>query len=387
MIEFQKAYQPEKSLNYIKDCLMNNKLSGDGDYTELCQQWLRRRLKVDHILMTTSCTHALELALHRIGIGGNDEVIVPSFTYPSTANAVLMAGGKVVFSQVRQEDLTLDAKRLEEKITKNSKAIIVVHYGGHVCAMDEIMAIARAHNLYVIEDSAQSFLSTYKNQLAGTIGDFGCFSFHGTKDIVAGEGGALVIKNPNHALGCENFRDKGTNRKAYLRGEVEFYEWVGKGSSYGPSELLMALLYSQLEASDDIIRMRQAIRQVYVEHFSQRDYAQLVGTSGNDEDVINNGHMFYLIFKDAQLCKDFRIFMKMQGIMVYTHFVPLHSSQYGQQFYVTSDNFEVEETLGQRLVRLPLYPDLSHDQVMSILQAVDKFMSEVTNDISHHTDL
>ena len=387
MIEFQKAYQPQKSINYIKDCLAKQNLSGDGYYTNQCRDWISKRLDVDHILMTTSCTHALELALHQIGLDMEDEVIVPSFTYPSTANAVLMAGGKVVFSQVRGEDLTLDSLKLEEKITSKTKAIIVVHYGGQVCAMDEIMAIAKAYGLYVVEDCAQSFLSTYKNRLAGTIGDFGCFSFHGTKDIVAGEGGALVINNPNDAKACEIFRDKGTNREAFLRGEVEYYEWVEKGSSYGPSDLLMALLFSQLEMSDYILQQRQSIRMRYLDFFNQREFPLLESHSSNIEDVRNNGHMFYIIFTASEACKSFRKFMKEQGIMVYTHFVPLHSSQFGQQYCHNGDEFIVEHELGQRLVRLPLYPGLGDEQVTHILKVVDKFMLEGSNDFCHNSDL
>jgi len=382
MIEFQKAYQTKKSFTYIKDCLEQQYLSSDGLYTKKCYDWLSNKLNVKDILMTTSCTHALELALQCISLTCDDEVIVPSFTYPSTANAVLMAGGKVVFSQVLRKDLTLDPALIEEKITANTKAIIVVHYGGQVCAMTEIMAIAKAHNLYVIEDSAQSFLSTYKGEMAGTIGDFGCYSFHGTKDVVAGEGGALVINNQVHKEACEIFRNKGTNREAFLRNEVDFYEWVGKGSSYGPSDILMALLFSQLEVSETIIRLRQVIRARYVDHFTSKAYGLLETYSQVHSEVINNGHMFYMIFKDPLQGQAFRAYMKDRGIMVYTHFVPLHSSQYGSQYCRDKDVFDLEKDLGKRLVRLPLYPDLSEDEQREILACVDEFMVEVSNDFS-----
>ncbi len=387
MIDFQKTYKAEAGMTYIEDCLNEGRTSGDGKYTELCSDWIKHRLHAPSVLMTTSCTHALELALHLMNLSQNDEVIVPSFTYPSTANAVLMAGGKVVFSQVCSEDLTLDPAKLEEKITEHTKAIIPVHYGGNLCQMDAIMTIAKNHDLMVIEDAAQGFLSTYKNRFAGTFGDFGCFSFHGTKDLIAGEGGALIINNPIYADRAAVFREKGTNRQAFLRGEVAFYEWVAKGSSYSPSELLMAVLFSQFEAADTILAARRRIYTIYSDFFQKKSFSCVSGFSTPSEDVKINGHLFYLRFTTDALGDAYKVYMKEQGIEAFGHFVPLHSSSYGRKISVNNEGFDVEEGIGHQLVRLPIYPNLTEEDIHKILQITETFMVEVTDGISGYSNL
>lgn len=387
MIEFQKIYKAEASMTYIEDCLEQGSISGDGKYTRLCSEWLVKRLGPPSILMTTSCTHALELALHMLNLSETDEVIVPSFTYPSTANAVLVAGGKVVFSQVRSCDMTLDPSKLEDKITANTKAIIPVHYGGNICQMDQLMDIARKHDLLVIEDAAQGFLSTYKGHYAGTIGDFGCFSFHGTKDLVAGEGGALVINNVRYREQAAIFKEKGTNRAAFLKGKVDYYEWVAKGSSYSPSDLLMAVLFSQFEQADVILQARQKIYARYSNYFNNKAYQKLSGFSSPTPQVSVNGHLFYIRFKTSHLGKAFKAYMKEEGIAAYGHFVPLHTSSFGKAMGDHGGGFDVEAGIGHQLVRLPLYADLSHKELERILDATDRFMMEVSDGISGYSNL
>jgi len=270
MIEYKKPYLLDQSLRYVEDAMRSSNGSGDGRYTEECETWIKKQLGVKQVTMTTSCTHALELALHVIELGQEDEVILPSYTYPSTANAVLLAGGKVVFSEVEPNHLTLDPAKLEAKITSKTKAIIVVHYGGICCKMDEIMHIAKKHHLVVIEDGAQSFLSKYKGRYAGTLGDFACLSFHGTKDVVAGEGGALLFHDDRYAEKVTMFRQKGTNQASYKKGLVDFYEWKTKGSSYGPSDILMAMLLGQLELSQEIIECNKIIFENYENYFKNK---------------------------------------------------------------------------------------------------------------------
>ena len=338
--------------------------------------------------MTTSCTHSLELAVRMLDLKPEDEVILPSFTYPSTANAVLLAGGKVVFSQVDERCLLLDPTHLEEKITVNTRAIIPVHYGGNICDMKAIMALAAKHDLVVIEDAAQAFLSHENGQMAGSFGHFGCFSFHGTKDVSAGEGGALLINDPTYIERAEIFRDKGTNVHAFRQGKVLKYEWVGQGSSLGPSDMLMASLYGQIQMWDEILLKRKEILNVYEEHFEARTYECLENTWHRREANEPNGHLFYLLFKNVDTAAAYIAHMKKAKIDVRTHFVPLHTSQYGKTMVDADDSFIIEKDLGRRLVRLPIYPDLSGSDLECILFATDQFMKEVEQDGIHcHTNI
>ncbi len=263
MLCFQQPYKLENSKKYINDSINIGHLEGDGKYTKLCELWINDKLNIKNTFMMNSCTSALECALQILELDSGDEVIVPSFTYPSTANAVILAGGKVVFGEIEPCSMTLDVAKLENLINEKTKAIIVVHYGGISCDMDVIIKIAKNNNLYIIEDAAQSFLSTYKGRYTGTIGDFGCFSFHGTKDFIAGEGGALIVNNEKFIEKVEIFRQKGTNKAAFLDGKSGYYEWVDKGSSQSPSELNMALLYGQLQLDSEIISHRKEIYKYY----------------------------------------------------------------------------------------------------------------------------
>lgn len=373
MIEYKKPYLLDQSLRYVEDAMRCSNGSGDGRYTEECETWIKNKLGVEHVTMTTSCSHALELALHVIELGQEDEVILPSYTYPSTANAVLLAGGKVVFSQVEPKHLTLDPAKLEAKITSKTKAVIVVHYGGICCKMDEIMFIAKKHHLVVIEDGAQSFLSKYKGRYAGTLGDFACLSFHGTKDVVAGEGGALLFHDDRYAAKVTMFRQKGTNQTAYKKGLVDFYEWKTKGSSYGPSDILMAMLLGQLELSQEIIECNKKTFENYENHFKNKKYEGLESYSRQSNYGSHNGHLFYLIFKEVEQASAFITYMDKEKIQVLTHYIPLCESEMGKKLVGESLGYDIEKDLGKRLVRLPLHPVLTEKQQAYILHHTDSF--------------
>ena len=375
---FQKTYGLEDAIENIKHSLLAGSTSGDGPFTERCEHWLQDHLSCEHVFMTSSCTHALEIALRALQLEPEDEVIIPSFSYPSAANAVLLAGGTVVYSEVEPVHLNIDPVCMEEKITAKTKAIIVIHYGGIPCDMNVIMQIAGKHHLWVIEDAAQSFLSQYHNRYAGTIGHFGCFSFHGTKDIIAGEGGALLVNDPQFVKACSTFRNKGTNRDDYLKGLIPFYEWVSVGSSSSPSDILMALLWSQLEKSKEIIDQRRKVFENYQLFFENHSFPHLVSFSklsaGETTDGTKvNGHLFYLIFKEEQTAKACVAALKQKDIPLYYHFVPLHESEMGKIFIRENNHFDVEEGLGQKLVRLPIYPELTYEMQEHILMTISEF--------------
>lgn len=373
MVPFYKPYNTNYSEKYIKQVLDNGHLSGDGLFTAKCAKVIGDLLSVEDVLMTTSCTKALEMATQLIDLSEGDEVIVPSFTYPSTANAVILAGGKVVYCEVEASHLTMDPVRLKMHITDKTKAILVVHYGGIACDMDEIMTIVREHGLYVIEDVAQGFMSTYQNRALGTIGDFGCFSFHNTKDIVSGEGGALIVNNKKFLEKAISYRLKGTNQASFSKGLVPFYEWVSEGTSASPSELLMAMLYGQLQLAGDIIAGKQKLFTRYERYFDQHNYNGIVSYSKEADGSRSNGHLFYLIFKSLELAERFIGYMKEYEVAVYTHFVPLHESPMGRVFVRENNEFIIEKQLGKRLVRLPLFAKMTEAEQCDVLTCVGTF--------------
>ncbi|MDD2534146.1 MAG: aminotransferase class I/II-fold pyridoxal phosphate-dependent enzyme [Eubacteriales bacterium] len=389
MIPFHKPYRLDQARHAIEQVLTLGKTEGDGPMTACCQNDISTCLTSKNaaksnpaeVLMMTSGTHALEAALYAINLDAGDEVILPSFAYPSAANAVILAGGTVVYAEVEPSHLTIDPARIKYHITPHTKAILVVHYGGVSCDMPAIMAIAQTHHLIVIEDCAQSFLSSDHGLFTGTIGHFGCFSFHGTKDIVAGEGGALVINHPDYVKFARQFRQKGTNRDEFAIGQVNFYEWISCGSSYAPSEIAMALLHSQLELSDEIVTSKRALFTRYLAFFrnesgglSERYQSHLVSTSTSPKYGKANGHLFYLLFHAADQATAFIRYLSDQGIDARTHFVPLHESQFGRQFIRPENDFHVEAGLGQRLVRLPLFAALTFAEQDYILTVADRFL-------------
>lgn len=369
-MRFQESYKLNEAIEPLREALLGQMIAGDGPFTHRCENWLEKRLGCQKILMTTSCTHALELALKVMALNPGDEVILPSFTYPSTANAVLLAGGTVVYSEVEPLHLTLDPARLAEKITSRTRAILCVHYGGVCCDMDPIQEIATTHCLDIIEDAAQGFLATYKGRYAGTMGRFGAFSFHGSKDVVAGEGGALLINDAADLDVCQQYRLKGTDRKAFDEGKVPFYTWQGPGSSFSPSELLMALLWSQLNLSDEVLVIRKRLFQSYSLFFQAHPSPDVVGFANSPEYGEVNGHLFYVVFRTTEAAIAFKAAMNTAGIPVHSHFVPLHESAYGNQFIRPINHFNYESGLGTRLLRLPLHGNLSDASQQTILTAV-----------------
>lgn len=372
LMRFQEPFRPEQALGELEKALEHS-LAGDGSYTELCQDWLKTLLGCPDVLMTTSCTHALELALYVLNLEPGDEVIVPSFTYPSTANAVLLAGGHVVYCEVESNHLTLDPKRLEAHITKRTKAIVAVHYGGMCCDMDAVMSIAERRGLIVIEDGAQSFMSRLGNRHAGTFGHMGCLSFHGTKDVIAGEGGALLINAPQFLKAAQTFRLKGTNSLDFKAGRTSQYEWVSLGSSYSPSELTMAMLYSQLQQSDVILDCRRNLFAAYADFFLKKQFEEVESYSSQSELITHNGHLYYIILRDSEVAQKLKTHLMTLGIPTQTHFVPLHESAMGRQFIRQNNRFQNESGLGQRLIRLPLHPGITFQEQETVMEAIDQY--------------
>lgn len=407
-LPFQKPYRLETARPLVEQVLASGRTEGDGPMTARCQALLASQFSFDQpvsqtrphqvqetaqsIFLVTSGTAALELAVQALQLRPCDEVIVPSFAYPSAANAVLLAGGTVVYCEVEPVHLTLDPARLPRHITAKTRAVILVHYGGISCDLAPIQAICTAHDLCIIEDCAQSYLSTYQGRPTGTFGTFGCFSFHGTKDVVCGEGGALLVNDPDYLERVRLFRQKGTNRDAFTSGQVAFYDWQSVGSSYAPSELAMALLLSQLELAPEILSRKRHLFARYVQHVSrQKDnpafQALIAGysshrapartNSGGSSAQLDgaNGHLFYLLFRDAVPAAALIRHLAAAGIEARTHFVPLHESPFGRTFIRPANDFTFETGLGQRLVRLPLYAAMTELEQDQILSAVDAFFA------------
>jgi dTDP-4-amino-4,6-dideoxygalactose transaminase len=379
LIPFNKPYYCDKGIHYIKEVLDRGKVGADGYFTKKCKNFLEKRLRTNNILLTTSCTHALEMAFRLINLEKNQEVIMPSYTFPSTSNCVLMNNGKVVFTEINHNDLCIDADKIEEKITDKTKAIIVVHYGGNACDMDKIMSIANRYDLYVIEDAAQGLFSTYKGKELGTIGHFGCYSFHETKNISSGEGGAISINFDDDDLikRAEYMRQKGTNRIDFELGQVEFYQWVDIGSSYCPSEILMAYLYSQLENSYDIHVRRLEIFNGYVNLFESLKSKKIINYAIGNQYGAFNAHIFYVIFEQEKDALVFANRLKDEGIIAYTHLIPLHLSRMGLQMGYREDDFPFEKQLYKRLIRLPLYADMTDIELCRVQEVIQEIIEKL----------
>lgn len=373
-IPFNKPFTIGPELEYITDAVARGHLSGDGHYTKLCHRWLEQRLGTRRALLTHSCTAALEMAAILCDIQPGDEVIMPSYTFVSTANAFVLRGGVPVFVDIRPDTLNLDEKLIEAAITPKTRAIVPVHYAGLACEMDAIMDIARRHRLLVVEDAAQAVLSDYKGRRPGAIGHLGCLSFHETKNVISGEGGALLINDPALIERAEVIREKGTNRSKFFRGEVDKYTWVDIGSSFLPSELIGAFLWAQLERAEEIIARRRQLCAIYREALGDLASAGLItlpapepaGTAGN-------GHMFYLLTPDAASRCALLVHLKAAGVHAVFHYVPLHASPAGRRFGRAAGALPVTENLADRLVRLPLYYNLGEDEARGIAGHVRGF--------------
>ena len=361
---------------YIYDTISKRKICGDGEYTKKCNEWLEKKTGASKVLLTTSCTHATEMAALLCNIQPGDEVIMPSFTFVSTADAFVLRGAKVVFVDIRPDTMNIDEEKIEAAITKKTKAIVPVHYAGVSCEMDTIMDIARRHNLWVVEDAAQGVMSKYKGKALGTIGDFGCFSFHETKNYSMGEGGALLIKSADMIEPAEIIREKGTNRAKFFRGQIDKYTWVEAGSSYLPSELNAAYLYGQLEEADKIFNNRMASWNNYYDELKGLEDAGKIELPIIPDGCEHNAHMFYIKCKDIDERTKLISYAKKQGVMMVFHYIPLHSAPAGKKYgrFDGEDIYTTKES--ERLVRLPLYYNLSLSDRDKVIDVIKTFYSK-----------
>ncbi len=355
MIPFNVPPFIGEELIQIEQAIKNHKISGDGEFTKKCNKWLEEKFSAQKVLLTTSGTSALDMAMLLCKFQPGDEVILPSYTFSSTATSVLIGGGVPVFVDIRPDTMNIDEKKIEAAITARTKAIVVVHYAGVACEMGTIMDIARRHDLKVIEDAAQAVMSTYKGKFLGTIGDFGCYSFHETKNYSMGEGGALIINNPAYNERAEILREKGTNRSKFFRGQVDKYTWVDVGDSYLPSELNAAYLWAQLQHADEINENRLSTWQTYYDAFKPLADKNLLELPTIPADCKHNGHMFYIKLKNLEERTKFIQHMRDKGVNCVFHYVPLHSAPAGKKYcrFHGEDEFTTKES--DRLVRLPLY--------------------------------
>lgn len=374
-IPFNKPYMVGKELHYIAQAVTLGNISGDGYFTQRCSSILEKRCGIGKVLMTPSCTASLEMAAMLCNLKEGDEVIMPSFTFVSTANAAVLQGAKPVFIDIRPDTLNMDESRIEAAITPLTRAIFPVHYAGVACEMDRIMEIAAAHNLMVVEDAAQGVNSFYRGRALGSIGHLGSFSFHETKNYICGEGGALCINSPELIARAEIIRDKGTNRKKFFRGEVDKYTWVDVGSSYVPSEINCAFLFAQLEQMDLISRRRREIYEYYRTHLEPLQQDGLLRLPLIPEGCESNYHLFYILLRNRQQRNDLIAHCKQNGIMAVFHYVPLHSSPMGQRFGYREGDLPVTEDLSERLLRLPLYYEITEVEQRRVVECVTSFLT------------
>lgn len=373
MINFNVPPFTGKEMEYMKVAVDSQKICGDGQFTKKCNAWFEERTNTKKCLLTTSCTHALEMAALLAEIKPGDEVILPSFTFVSTADAFVLRGANLVFVDIRPDTMNIDETKIEAAITDKTKAICPVHYAGVACEMDTIMDIARRHNLIVVEDAAQGVMSTYKGKALGTIGDYGCYSFHETKNYSMGEGGAILIRKEDKIEDAEIIREKGTDRSRFFRGQVDKYTWVNHGSSYLPSELNAAYLYAQLEMADDINNYRLHVWNRYYEGLKDLKEAGKIELPVIPEGCVHNAHMFYIKAKDLTERTALISFLKQNDILAVFHYIPLHSAPAGQKFgrFHGEDVYTTKES--ERLCRLPLYYGLTDEQVDYIISKVREF--------------
>lgn len=376
MINFNVPPYTGKELDYIKVCVANQKICGDGAYTKKCNEWIEKKTSTAKCLLTTSCTHALEMAALLADIQPGDEVIMPAYTFVSTADAFVMRGAVPVFVDIRPDTMNLDENLIEAAITGKTKAIVPVHYAGVACEMDKIMELAEKYHLYVIEDAAQGIMSSYKGKALGTIGDFGCFSFHETKNYSMGEGGALLIQNEKYIEEAEIIREKGTNRSKFYRGQIDKYTWVNYGSSYLPSDMNAAYLYAQLEMAEEINDARLACWNRYYSNLEPLQKAGHIELPVVPEGCVHNAHMFYIKAKDIEIRTDLIHYLKEQGILSVFHYIPLHTAPAGLKYgrFHGEDRYTTKES--ERLTRLPMFYGLTCEQVDYICEQVKKFFEE-----------
>lgn len=373
MINFNVPPYTGKEIEYIKQAVEDQKICGDGAFTKKCNDWIEQKTGTGKCLLTTSCTHATEMAALLCDIQPGDEVIMPSYTFVSTADAFVLRGAVPVFVDIRPDTMNIDEKLIEAAVTDKTKAIVPVHYAGVACEMDTIMDIAKRHQLAVIEDAAQGIMSTYKGKPLGTFGEFGCFSFHETKNYSMGEGGALLIRDEKYIEEAEIIREKGTNRAKYFRGQIDKYTWVNYGSSYLPSDMNAAYLYAQLEVAEQINDARMASWNRYYENLRPLMEAGKIELPVIPEDCVHNAHMFYIKAADLEERSALINFLKENGILAVFHYIPLHSAPAGIKFgrFDGEDKYTTKES--ERLLRLPMYYKLKLDEVDYISDKIKEF--------------
>lgn len=374
MIHFNVPPYVGTEFKYMKEAVENHKICGDGPFTHKCDEWLETRFGVKKAMLTTSGSTALDMAALLCELKPGDEVILPSFTFSSTANSFVLAGATLVFVDIRPDTMNIDETKIEEAITEHTKVIVPVHYAGVACEMDTIMDIAKRHNLMVVEDAAQGVMSTYKGKPLGTIGDFGCYSFHETKNYSMGEGGAILINNEKYIEKAEILREKGTNRSKFYRGQVAKYNWVDFGDSYLQSDLNAAYLWAQLQVADEINNNRLATWNSYWDAFKPYAEQDLITLPTIPDGCIHNAHMFYIKFKDLDMRQSFIKFMKENDILCVFHYVPLHSAPAGKKFGRFHGRDVYTTTDSDRLVRLPMYYNIDPADLQKVIEKTKEFI-------------
>ena len=372
-IPFNKPTIVGKELFYISQAIHNGYSAGDAGFTQKCHRLLESILKVPQVLLTTSCTHALEMTARLLDIQNGDEVILPSFTFVSTANAFVLSGARIRFVDIHPDTLNLNENQLEDLVTPRTRAVAVMHYAGVGCEMDRIMEVAQGHNLAIVEDNAHGLLGKYKGRFLGTFGAFGTLSFHETKNFICGEGGALIINDPDYIERAEIIREKGTNRSQFFRGEVDKYTWVDIGSSYLPSDLLAAFLFAQLEEREYIQAQRRTIWERYALHlkdWAARNEVQLPFIPAHCEQTY---HLFYIILPDRNSRAQLIAQLKAKGILSVFHYVPLHLSPMGRKFGYQEGDLPHTESISERLLRLPFYNELTEEDQRQVIDAIQMF--------------
>ena len=375
MINFNVPPYTGKEMEYVMQCVENQKICGDGPFTKKCNEWIEKKTGTGKCLLTTSCTHATEMAALLADIKPGDEVIMPAYTFVSTADGFVLRGATPVFVDIRPDTMNIDENKIEAAITEKTKAIVPVHYAGVSCEMDKIMELAKKYNLMVIEDAAQGIMSTYKGKALGTFGEFGCFSFHETKNFSMGEGGALLIRDQKYVEEAEIIREKGTNRSKFFRGQIDKYTWVNYGSSYLPSDMNAAYLYAQLELADEITEHRLLLWNRYYERLLPLAEAGRIELPVIPEGCEHNAHMFYIKVRDLEERSAFIDFMAEKQIKCVFHYIPLHTAPAGQKFgrFHGEDVYTTKES--ERLVRLPMYYKLTIEEVDGICDQILRFFS------------
>ncbi len=372
-INFNVPPYTGNEFDYIKECVENQKICGDGPYTAKDNEWIEKKTGVTKALLTTSCTHATEMSAILMDIKEGDEVIMPSFTFVSTANAFVLRGAKVVFVDVRPDTMNIDENLIEAAITPKTRAIVPVHYAGVGCEMDTIMDIAKRHNLYVVEDAAQGVMSTYKGKALGAIGDFGNYSFHETKNYSMGEGGALLLRDETFVDDAIIIREKGTNRTLYKLGKVDKYSWISPGSSYLPSDMNAAYLYAQLQMADEINNDRMDHYNRYYSALKPLEEKGLIELPFVPEYCVHNAHMFYIKCKDFEERKGLIDYLMSNDILPASHYVPLHSSKAGLKYteFCGEDRYTTKES--ERLLRLPMYYKLTNEDLDEVVMRIKEY--------------